>query len=122
MRARDYHEAIDREVAMWPGASVSFTHAARHQVAVVEFQGKSRKVFFPTSPSDGMRGRLNCLRDVRGELQYLGAERVEVQRAANDHAKPHKKPVTPFGSVRVEIIDRDPWAPLAALKARMEGK
>ena len=77
-----YHNDQDVELAQWPGVTWRREHRGKHLALVLEFDGVSRFVIYPTSPGDAYRGGLNHLRDIRAALTALGAKRARLQRAA----------------------------------------
>lgn len=70
-------EAIEAELAQWPGVQVHYGHRAKHLQATFAFEGRTRFIVFPGSGSDSQRGALNTVRDMRRELTTLGAKRRE---------------------------------------------
>lgn len=72
----EYGIAIIETVAEYPGVTVAFERSRKHYQAHLTFKGQTRKVTFPSSPSDSGRGSLNCRQDVRRVLRTLGAEKA----------------------------------------------
>lgn len=112
---REYEEGIAEEVAKWGGASVEFGMRSKHCEAVISVGDESMFVTFPSSPSDGKRGLLNCLTDVRNALRDLGAAPPAKVKAAprttgpqNNGREAREIAVGELASVRPE-----PFAPLA---------
>lgn len=119
-RAHEWERDMEDEVAKWPGSSIEFGHASKHNVAVIAFRGQTRKVFYPTTPGDGRRGIFNKLKDVRRELKFLGAEKISEKSASTDtERRQHTaapRPVKPGE----RAVREDRWTgPLAALRASM---
>jgi hypothetical protein len=115
-----YERAIREELAYWPGVEVSFGKRAKHRQAVLHYGGKTRFVVYPDSPSDGARGHLNCLSNLRAELRALEAARLEKRprkRKRGPRVIGSMKPVRPDWLANVERapVRPDPWASLEAL-------
>lgn len=72
MSARKYLQELKRELAKYPGVAAEFTHRAKHQQVTLSYNGRSRFVVFPASPSDCTRGLQKTIKDMRGELRNLG--------------------------------------------------
>lgn len=77
MNRRDYEQAIEREVAEWPGVTVTFEEAGKHPRAVMTFGEASRFTPFPGTPSDSARGLDVKISEVRRMLREMGAVRNE---------------------------------------------
>ena len=88
----DYVIPTEREVAEWPGVTVSFDNTKRHRVAVLAFNGRTRRVVFAATPSDNARGLLNHIGEVRKELRGLGASRRK-QQPSPHRDRQRNKPV-----------------------------
>ena len=71
-------EVLDAELTRWPGVEHTLVCGTRgaHPRLVLSYQGRSRFVVMPGSPSDRRVG-LNVRADVRRELATLGARRAE---------------------------------------------
>lgn len=96
--ARSHYESLMlREVERWPGCSVSFERASKHRVALVSFDGRTAKNFYPSSPGDTIRGAYNAVKTLRAILLSLGASRL--QRPATSNAS-RRKPVYRVTSLR----------------------
>jgi hypothetical protein len=76
-------EAIEAEVAEWPGVKVQFVEGSKHPRAKLAFEGKFLSVTFSGTPSD-RRSTLNTLSDLRRSLRTLGAERAAPQPSAEE--------------------------------------
>jgi hypothetical protein len=61
-----------RDVARSAGAHVTIKQRGRHQLALIEFGGLSRKVFIASSPSDRNAFK-SAARDARRVLHEMGA-------------------------------------------------
>jgi len=114
-----YEEAALEELSRWPGVSVSFLCASKHAVALLSFQGTSRKAFYPMTPSDS-RGALNFQQDIRRLLREMGAVRSPLARSQRPKGKKVRhsaiSPDKPLPSQ-----SQDLWLePLKALKEAME--
>ena len=72
MNSREYEKVMTQETAKYPGLSVSFEHRGKHKAAVFAIEDKTRRVFYPASPSDSRTGTLNKLQDVRRVLREMG--------------------------------------------------
>jgi hypothetical protein len=75
------------------------------------WQGKSLMHVFPRSPSDGRRGLLNCLSDLR---KQLGTRRI-IQKSARDHKRRKRRLHLPEPPLTLTVKD-DPFAVLACLR------
>jgi hypothetical protein len=119
MSVAEYHAASHRELERWPGATIEYGVARKHGYAQIGFNGLSRKVFHPMSPSDGIRGALQHTNDIREALRAMGAVRTDV---AKSHSVKRQRNVTQPRRLILEPVQRkDRWlAPLAAIKAQME--
>ncbi len=85
--------------------------------AIIKYRGKEQFVTYPASGSDGRRGVLNCLPDVKRTLAGLGAERIPERKATGPKRRINK------GADLREIASRekapripDPWEVLKAVK------
>lgn len=111
-----YDEASDAELARWPGVTASRTVGGKHACLVLEFDGKTRKVFYPVSPSDAYRGQKNHITNIRHTLRAMGAVRTEAP-ASNGHKRERRRTrsesATPVADSHPEHGPlRDPWAAL----------
>lgn len=90
----EYETAIRNEIENWPGVSVTFGLRSKHGQAVLDYQGNSRFVVLPLSPSDSARGAKNSIADVRRECRALGASRLVSSSSAapREYRKPTPKP------------------------------
>lgn len=118
MNRHPYDSAQDRELARWPGVTWSREIAGKHLKLVVEFEGQSRFIVFPTSPSDSTRGPLNHVQNIRQTLKEMGAETVPQVAAQSLRRTPN--PTTPrrfrLGERPQGGPSRDPWEPLRSLQ------
>ena len=106
-----YDDAIEKEIAAWPGASVTFGMRAKHREAVIAFDGQTRFVVFPSSPGDAYRGAKNKIADVRQALEELGA--VRAPRLKNFGPKRERNQgVRRDMNIEPAPVRPDPWAPL----------
>ena len=114
-----YTQAAEREIEHWPGAELRFEKSSKHRRAIVTFKDRERFIVFPTSPSDGARGHLNFLTDLRVELRALGARRVErtpsTERRTRNVAAPRPQPVPEISDPRP-----DGFAQLRELHAKLQ--
>jgi hypothetical protein len=77
MNSRIYDEYREAELKNWPGVSVSeVRRGSKADRVYLAYNGKSRFVSFPHSPSDSRTGPRNHVQDVRRVLRELGAQRV----------------------------------------------
>lgn len=72
MKPIEYEDSMRREIAKYPGVSLSFEHRGKHKAAVLSTEHKTLRVFYPSTPSDSGRGLLNKRQDVRRVLRQLG--------------------------------------------------
>ena len=120
--AINYRAALDRELEEWPGAEAVVTKSSKHQCATLSFGGKSRKVFFPWTPSDSARGEKQFIAGIRRALREIGAVRNEVRRSDRPRSKARRAERAVI-SLRDQpsAVREDRWfAPLAAIKQAME--
>lgn len=68
-----YREAIQRELARWPGVRAVFSRRSKHRQVVLNYEERSRFVVYPVTPSDNRCGLRNSIQDVRQALRLLGA-------------------------------------------------
>lgn len=108
-----YEDVIRREVSAWPGAAVAFSMRSRHAQAVLSYGSESRFVVLPATPSDGRRGALNSLADVRRELVRLGAARRVEQRSAKHRKATPRVYRAPLRDIEAAPLRANPFAALA---------
>jgi hypothetical protein len=145
MNRKDLEQAIEREVAEWPGASVAFAEGSKHPKAKLKFADLTIAVVYSSTPSD-VRGILNTVSDVRRALKKLGAarpkpeptpvEEEEAYRKANpgrearpdpvagEKAKPKPDLIDQLvnGGVITETLAKDARVDAAALAPVMNGE
>lgn len=114
-----YEHAIRNELAYWPGVDVEFGKRSKHREARLHFGGTTRFVVYPDSPSDGARGHLNCISNVRQELATLGAQRVSAKpkkRKRGPRVIGNQMPRRPEWASRIDKAPakESPWAALAS--------
>lgn len=68
---RDMKQAIEREMAKWPGVEYAIEHRGKHPALVVRRGGASRFVPFTNTRTD-RRGILNKVSDIRRALREIG--------------------------------------------------
>lgn len=68
--------AITTMVESFPGARVTFGFSKKHQSAVLEFMGRSRKMHFSMTPSCRHGGN-QAAREARRVLTELGAQQCD---------------------------------------------
>ena len=89
-KGKEIVEAIEREVAEWPGAEVSIVEPKRgHPKAKLKHDGKYMSVVFGGTPSDA-RAIVNVLSEVRRTLRKLGAERPKPDPTPEEDAAPYR--------------------------------
>jgi hypothetical protein len=77
-RRHPYDELVARELADWPGVRHEhLPHGAKSRRLLVTYNGASRKIYSPLTPSDRAHGALNHLNDIRRVLRELGAQRKQ---------------------------------------------
>lgn len=119
MKRRDYELAIEREVAEWPGVTVTFEEAGKHPRAIFTFGGIGRFTPFPGTPSDSAKGVTIKLSEVRRLLREMGAVRNE--RAKSDRPKPDRNPgadLREMPSSGPAPVVPDPWATLNGVRGK----
>lgn len=119
MKRHYYHDAIERELADWPGVTFAFGEGAKHPFVTLVFNGASKRHVFPSTPSDA-RGALNAISDMRRTLSAMGAKRNAARRAPPRE----RRNVAPPRETRFSEADRvpapaDPFAVLVDLRERM---
>lgn len=121
MNHREYESAIEREVAMWPGASVKFGKTSKHRAATITFAALAQKVVYPTSPSN-RNGIKNCLKDVRDQLKLMLATRARRKSASPPKKRSGSKARSPRLPTSSEIVARPDKrvAPLEKLRAELD--
>lgn len=113
----EYADALEREIAFWPGVAFRMEVGRKHCRAFLTFKGAERFVVFASSGSDSRRGVRHFITDVRGELRNLGAARTEQRRSA----RPARSRSAPRREALPTISDPRPdgFAQLRELQARM---
>jgi hypothetical protein len=100
---------------------------ARHPQITGTVAGKRFRITLPGRKKDKPRRFLNYATKLRRELVALGAkppERPKAERLGRDRMRrlrpvePSTRPLPPRPPTR---LDCDPWAPLAQLRAKLEG-
>lgn len=74
--AKDVHRAVDKEVSQWEAAWHTKWPKRGHPRIVLEVGTKTRFVVTPSTVSD-YRGIKNLIRDIKHELEGMGAKRKE---------------------------------------------
>lgn len=122
-KGREIADAIEKELAMWPGVTVEFADGTKHPKAKLIFDGK--RIFQPFSgtPSDSY-AIVKALADVRRALRDLGAERTKPEPSAEDESAEYRKAnegreKRPDPVKAEPVIQKDPKAPLAELAEKM---
>lgn len=115
-----YERAIREEIAYWPGVQVQFGRRSKHRQVIIHNDGETRFVVYPDSPSDGARGHLNCISDLRKQLYALQAVRLEKRpkkRKRAHRAIGHHMPRKPLWARNAELapVKPNPFEALAAL-------
>jgi hypothetical protein len=90
MKQREIEEAIEREVAEWPGASVTFAPGGKHPKAKLKVGEMMLAVSYSSTPSD-YRTILNAVGDVRRTLRKLGATRTAPDPTREEDEAPYRK-------------------------------
>ncbi len=114
-----YDDAVDAELALWLGVEAKRRKLSKHQKLVLTFNGETRFLVYPSTPSD-RRGALNHVGDLKKLLLEMGAKRSpppKAATAAKRRAAP--KPRAPVSLTRDEPLrkdpTRDPWAQLSEM-------
>lgn len=115
--AREYDEAVERELRSWPGVSYEITASAKHRRVVVSYRGQARPVSMPSTPSDSRYGVRNFLGDLRRVLRDLGAVREQQERSAR--REKHYAPARPASPPVITDPRPDGLAALRDLHARL---
>ncbi|HVK81963.1 MAG TPA: hypothetical protein VM915_15285 [Verrucomicrobiae bacterium] len=116
--AREYDEAVEREMRSWPGVCYEITASAKHRRVVVSYGGQARPVSMPSTPSDSRYGVRNFLGDLRRALRDLGAVREQQERSAR--REKHYAPARPASPPVITDPRPDGLAELRDLYARMQ--
>lgn len=118
-----FDDPVEAELARWPGVTWSREVRGKHYALVLSFGCVSRFVIYSGSPSDGLRGAMNHLQDVRGVLRDLGATRKAEPKAP---ARARKRAPAVIEAVkRGERPDAgvgplsDPFAALVTVRGRL---
>lgn len=89
---KEIAEAIEREVAEWPGVTVTIDNqAGKHPKAKLKFDGLIQAVPFSGSPGT-QSARPAAVASVRRALRTMGAERSRPEPSVEDEAKEYQKP------------------------------
>lgn len=121
VRRHCYDEAVEAELAHWPGVTVRREHRGKHLALILTFNGVSRFVTYPTSPGDVLRGPKNHVSNVRQALRGLGAKRDTEPKSVRPSRRRKVRVEARAKLVRTEPLtgrgpERDPFAVLASLK------
>lgn len=92
MNKRELEDAIEKEVAHWPGVTVEFTNGGKHPKAKFWFDGNMLARPYPGTPSDSAFGLHNCLGDMRRVMKQLGATRDKPEPSQEEDEAPYRKP------------------------------
>jgi hypothetical protein len=116
--ARDYDDALEREMRDWPGVSYSVVIGGKHRRVIVSYAGARRSVSMPSTPSDSRYGVHNFKGDLRRALRDLGAVSIDRGRASSrrDRSRAAPRPTPPPA---ISDPRPDGFAELRALQARM---
>lgn len=114
VRKTYYDDPVDAELAMWPGVMFAREAGGKHLALVLTFAGQTRRVFYPSSPSD-KRGALNNIQNVRATLKALGAVRKVNPKAAVKRVKRQRVERDPLSHVAPAPSRESPWAALSAV-------
>ena len=77
MKDNEYVAAGIAEVGSWPGVRiVERIRGTKQNRVVLGFEGRTRYVVYPHSPSDRRTGARNHVQDIRRVCRELGAERL----------------------------------------------
>lgn len=119
MTRHPYEAAQDRELARWHGVIGTREMGSKHFRLVLNFDGASLFVTYPTSPSDNARGALNHVSDIRATLLKMGATRADPE-VSRTGLRRTPNPTTPrrlrLGERPQGGPSRDPWEPLRTLQ------
>lgn len=117
-RRTDLDDPTDAELARWPGVTWSRALRGKHYALVLDFNGLSRFVTYSCTPSDGVRGLQNHLRDVRKVCAEIGAKRTpEPKTQAPRRTRNHTEPRLVANNDKATGGPlRDPWAALATIQ------
>lgn len=108
-------DAVDLELAKWPGVTWSRSVRGKHYQLVLTYRGNSRFVIYAATPSDGVHGLQNHLTDVRAELRALGAQKTPTVKATTQRRKRNVTEPSRLTLVKRKPakLERDPWAALS---------
>lgn len=119
---RLYLETLEAEFEQWPGVTWAFSLAGKHARCDLTFEGRSKPIFMPLTPSDA-RGHLNCRQDARGVLRELGAVRTEREKSEREdrgYRPPPPKRLTQIAkSITPPTEQVDPFDPLREIARGM---
>jgi hypothetical protein len=112
-----YDDAVDAELARWPGVAWTREVRGKHYALVLTFNGVSRFVVYPCSPGDSRRGALNHLTDVKAACLGLGANRLAVPKSARITSKSRAAaPEIKLATRDAVRLDTNPFDRLADFK------
>jgi hypothetical protein len=106
---KELQDAITREVAEWPGATVEFVEGGKHPKAKIKFAEKLLSVPFSGTSSDPNIVHVT-LGDMRRALKKLGAERPKPTPTKEEDEAPYRKP-NDGAAKRPDPVARDKPAP-----------
>lgn len=93
MKNKDYEDAIEREVAEWPGVTVEFVAGAKHPKAKFTYEGKMLSHGYASTPGDSSFGVHQMLGDMRRVMRKLGATRTKPEPTKDEDEAPYRKKV-----------------------------
>jgi hypothetical protein len=115
-----YDDLVEAELKHWQGVTWTRQVRSKHYALVLTFEGVSRFVTYPCSPSD-RRGALNHITTVKAVLREMGARRQAPVKSSRPKAHRPRSQASP-APLRIapepgkSRLSSDPWAALAGLK------
>ena len=103
---RDYIAAMAAELARVGITDYTVEHGGVHLHLIYTHENRRRMVVFPASPSDGQRGVLNCVGDIR---RQLGLRAPVVGKSGRARKRRNRSRPLPIPDLSPRP---DPWAKL----------
>jgi hypothetical protein len=114
-----YDEALEAELARWPGVTWRREVRSKHYALVLDFGGLTRFHIYPSTPGDTTRGPLNQVRDLRAMLKGMGAVRLAEPKATGPKRQRNRTEAkVPRPVVELRPVS-DPLAGLAAFRRKL---
>lgn len=118
MKVSEIEEAIEREVAEWPGAGVSFAQGGKHRKAKLTYGELivARAYTSSNARSTAIRATLG---DIRRALKSMGAERAKPEPSAAEDEAAYAK-ANEGREKRPDPVEREPVEPKPGLTEQLD--